>query len=56
MPRMYDEKLKGHVKSDEARRRRLAAALRANLKRRKDRTRALAKASRAAQSPDADKN
>ena len=56
MPRTYSERLKGQVKADDARRDKLAAELRTNLKRRKDRARALTRASRAAQSTDADKN
>ena len=55
MRRIHGEKLKSHVKTDEARRHRLAAELRANLKKRKDRGRALAKAGRAAPPTDSDK-
>jgi hypothetical protein len=55
MRRVLDEKLKSHVKADGARRHRLAAELRANLKKRKDRGRALAKAGRAAPPTDSDK-
>jgi hypothetical protein len=55
MGRMHDEKLKGHVKTDEARRHRLAAELRANLKKRKDRGRDLAKADRATLPAESDK-
>lgn len=46
MPRRYDETLKGQVKADAARRLRLAAELRANLKKRKDRARAMAEVDR----------
>jgi hypothetical protein len=55
MRRIHDEKLRSHVKTDEARRHRLAAELRANLKKRKDRGRSLVKADRAALPTDSGK-
>ena len=56
MPRTYDETLKSPVKGDATRRLRLAAELRNNLKKRKDRARALAKADRTTQPADASKD
>jgi hypothetical protein len=41
MPTHDDTKLRGHVKGDKSRQDRLAAELRANLKKRKERARAL---------------
>jgi predicted YcjX-like family ATPase len=55
MSRLYDDKLRSHVKADEARRERLAAELRANLKKRKEKARSLAKAGRLSRPADADK-
>jgi hypothetical protein len=47
MDHKHDETLKAPPKRDEARRLRLGAELRANLKKRKDRARALVRAGRA---------
>lgn len=53
MPHPYDDKLKARSKGDESRRERLAAELRANLVKRKERARALARSGRAAEREDA---
>jgi len=54
VPHSPGERLKGQVKSDHQRRERLAAELRANLRKRKDRTRTLAAADRAGPTKAAD--
>jgi hypothetical protein len=54
LPRLPDGKLKGQVRIDQARRERLAAELRANLRKRKDRTRPLAEADLAGPTKAAD--